>query len=99
VTKSGIMLGLGESADEVREVLRDLRGAGVAAVTLGQYLRPTLRHLPVERYLEPKEFEAFGEQARGLGFSSVASGPLVRSSYCAESTYDDMETRSDVPLR
>ena len=99
VTKSGIMLGLGESADEVRQVLRDLRGAGVAAVTLGQYLRPTLRHLPVERYLEPEEFEAFGEDARALGFSSVASGPLVRSSYHAESTYENMENRSDVPVR
>jgi len=93
VTKSGIMLGLGESADEVRDVLRDLRAAGVAAVTLGQYLRPTLRHLPVARYLEPHEFETFGECARELGFSSVASGPLVRSSYHAESI------RSDVPLR
>ncbi len=84
IGKSGIMLGLGERPDEVLEVLRDLRGCGVDAVTLGQYLRPTLRHLPVDRYLDPEEFEAYGDEAKALGFRYVASGPLVRSSFHAE---------------
>jgi len=83
-TKSGLMLGLGEAPDEVRAALRDLRAAGVALLTLGQYLRPSPAHLPVERYLPPEEFEAFGDEARALGFEEVAAGPLVRSSYRAE---------------
>jgi lipoic acid synthetase len=65
-------------------VLRDLRGAGVDCLTLGQYLRPTLRHLPVERYLEPGEFAELGDAARALGFRRVDSGPLVRSSFEAD---------------
>ncbi len=84
IGKSGIMLGLGERPDEVLEVLRDLRGCGVDAVTLGQYLRPTLRHLPVDRYLDPEEFEAYGDEAKAMGFRYVASGSLVRSSFHAE---------------
>jgi lipoyl synthase len=77
------MLGLGETHDEVVETLRDLRSAGVDAVTIGQYLRPTMRHLPVNTFVHPsvfKEYESIGED---LGFSFVASGPFIRSSYNA----------------
>ncbi|HET6303969.1 MAG TPA: lipoyl synthase [Myxococcota bacterium] len=86
VVKSGLMLGLGETRGEVDEALARLRSAGVDAVTLGQYLRPTREHLPVERYLEPAEFDQLAEAGRRLGFAHVASGPLVRSSYNAEET-------------
>jgi lipoic acid synthetase len=82
-TKSSLLLGLGEEDAEIEACLRDLREAGVSAVTLGQYLRPTARHLSVVRYVPPAEFDAWGRTARGLGFESVASGPLVRSSYRA----------------
>ncbi len=82
--KSGLMLGLGETLDEVREALRDLRAAGVVALTLGQYLPPSARAVPVARYVPPETFDALGREARELGFSYVASGPLVRSSYHAE---------------
>lgn len=83
LTKAGLMLGLGEEIDEVRDVLRDLRTAGCDIVTLGQYLRPTARHLPVERYLDPAEFDDLGREALGMGFRHVEAGPLVRSSYHA----------------
>ncbi len=83
-TKSGLMLGLGEERHEVEEVLRDLREHDCDMLTLGQYLQPSRHHLPVARYWEPAEFDALGEYARALGFSSVASGPLVRSSYHAD---------------
>ena len=83
LTKAGLMLGLGEEIDEVLTVLRDLRAAGCDIITLGQYLRPTAKHLPVERYLDPSEFEDLGRQALSLGFRHVESGPLVRSSYHA----------------
>jgi lipoyl synthase len=82
-TKSGLMLGLGETLDEVLDVCADLRSIGVEMITIGQYLQPTPNHLPVERYLPPEEFDAIGELVRGLGFSLVASGPFVRSSYHA----------------
>jgi lipoic acid synthetase len=82
-TKSSLMVGLGEDRDEVIETLRDLRGAGVRLVTLGQYLRPTLRHFPVARYWTPAEFEDLEREARAMGFDFVASGPKVRSSYRA----------------
>jgi len=82
-TKSGLMLGLGETLEEVLEVCADLRGVGCEMITLGQYLQPTLDHLPVERYLPPSEFDEIGRLVRGLGFSMVASGPFVRSSYHA----------------
>jgi lipoic acid synthetase len=82
-TKSGLMLGLGETADEVLEVAADLRGVGVEMLTIGQYLQPTPAHLPVERFVPPEEFDAIGEQCRRLGYSLVASGPFVRSSYHA----------------
>jgi lipoic acid synthetase len=82
-TKSGIMVGLGESPDEVEAVLRDLRGAGVAIVTIGQYLRPSPRHIEVAEFVPPETFERYAATARGLGFTGVASGPFVRSSYHA----------------
>lgn len=82
-TKSGLMLGLGETRDELFDTLADLLDAGCEMLTLGQYLRPSLDHLPVVRYLEPEEFEALGEAARSMGFRQVASGPFVRSSYHA----------------
>jgi lipoic acid synthetase len=84
VTKSGIMLGLGEEADEVRATMADLRAAGVQLLTLGQYLRPSPLHLPVVRYVPPAEFEAFAADGRALGFRHVEAGPLVRSSYHAK---------------
>ena len=83
-TKSGIMLGLGEQIDEVKEVLRDLRAHDVNMLTLGQYLQPSRYHLPVSRYVTPEEFEQLGEYARSIGFDNVASGPMVRSSYHAD---------------
>ena len=82
-TKSGLMLGLGETREELLEVCADLRSVGCDMLTLGQYLQPTLDHLPVERYVPPEEFDEIGEQVRKLGFSMVASGPFVRSSYHA----------------
>ncbi|MFN0053654.1 MAG: lipoyl synthase [Planctomycetales bacterium] len=82
-TKSGLMLGLGETIDELFETLADLRSVGCEILTLGQYLQPTPAHLPVERYVPPEEFDRLGEMARGLGFALVASGPFVRSSYHA----------------
>jgi lipoic acid synthetase len=83
-TKSGLMLGLGEERHEVEQVLRDLRAHGCDMLTVGQYLQPSRHHLPVKRFWEPGEFESIGDYARGLGFTSVASGPLVRSSYHAD---------------
>ncbi|MEW6648029.1 MAG: lipoyl synthase [Pseudomonadota bacterium] len=83
-TKSGLMLGLGESNDEIIEVLQDLRAHGCTHLTLGQYLQPSPHHLPVQRYVPPDEFKQLGDIARGLGFRNVASGPMVRSSYQAE---------------
>ncbi|HQQ62288.1 MAG TPA: lipoyl synthase [Pseudomonadales bacterium] len=83
-TKSGLMLGLGESMDEVVGVLRDLRSHGVAMLTLGQYLQPSKAHLPVQRFVSPEEFSDLAGIARELGFSQIASGPMVRSSYHAD---------------
>ncbi len=82
--KSALMLGLGEGFDEVVAVLRDLRQAGVARVALGQYLRPTRYHLPVQEYVTPETFAAYAREAQALGFAWVKSGPMVRSSYHAE---------------
>jgi lipoic acid synthetase len=84
LTKSSLMLGVGETMAEVDECLRDLRVAGVDIVTLGQYLRPTPNHLAVERYVTPEEFQALRARALELGFLECVSGPLVRSSYRAE---------------
>lgn len=83
-TKSGMMLGLGEREEEVLEAMRDLREANCDILTLGQYLQPTLKHLPVEGFVTPEQFAAYGEQARAMGFVHVASGPMVRSSYHAD---------------
>jgi lipoic acid synthetase len=83
LTKAGLMLGLGETEDELIRVLKDLRAVGCDVLTLGQYLRPSAAHLPVERYVPPEEFAALGSHARELGFGHVESGPLVRSSYHA----------------
>ena len=82
-TKSGIMLGLGETEREVLALMDDLRAAEVDFITLGQYLRPTPKHAPVARYVEPEAFEAYGEAARAKGFLCVASSPLTRSSHHA----------------
>jgi len=84
LTKSSLMLGLGETQAEVEETLDDLRAAGVDIVTLGQYLRPTLNHLPIERFVTPEEFDTLRERALARGFLECVSGPLVRSSYRAE---------------
>jgi lipoic acid synthetase len=84
VTKSGLMLGLGENEAELRETLEDLRRVGCSILTLGQYLQPGKNHLPVEKYYNPVEFVAWRNEALGLGFRHVVAGPLVRSSYHAE---------------
>lgn len=83
-TKSGLMLGLGETIDEVKQVLADLRSHDVDMLTLGQYLQPSKHHLPVARFVTPEEFDELGDYARELGFTNVASGPMVRSSYHAD---------------
>jgi len=84
LTKSGFMVGLGETHAELFQVMRDLRANGCDIVTIGQYLRPTKDHLPIERYYEPAEYQAFRDLGRELGFMHVEAGPLVRSSYHAE---------------
>ena len=84
LTKSGVMAGLGESEEEVQSVLRDLRSAGTDVATIGQYLQPTRRNLPVAAFLEPRQFERYREYGLSLGFRMVFSGPLVRSSYMAD---------------
>jgi lipoic acid synthetase len=83
VTKSGIMLGLGEEENEIFQAMDDLREANVSVLTMGQYLRPSPQHLPVVEYISPETFNLYGEIARNKGFTHVASGPLVRSSYHA----------------
>ncbi len=88
VTKTGLMLGLGESESEVLDVVRELAAAGVSIVTLGQYLRPTRKHLPVERFLHPDEFRALKEKGEALGIAHVEAGPLVRSSYAADRQFE-----------
>jgi len=84
LTKSGVMVGLGETAAEVRELLRDIRAAGTDVATIGQYLQPTRRNLPVAEYVEPEQFDAYREFGLSIGFKMVFSGPLVRSSYMAD---------------
>jgi lipoic acid synthetase len=84
VTKSGLMLGLGETAEELLDVFADLRAAGCDTLTLGQYLAPTLKHIPVVRYVPVEEFDALAALARKLGFKKVVAGPFVRSSYHAD---------------
>jgi lipoic acid synthetase len=89
-TKSGLMLGLGETREELLDVFADLLDHGVDYLTLGQYLQPTLDSLPVDRYVPPEEFDELGAIARSLGFKKVASGPLVRSSYHARDMAEDV---------
>jgi lipoic acid synthetase len=84
MTKSGIIVGLGEENGEVVDTMRDLRAAGVDVVTIGQYLQPSAKHAPIDRWVHPDEFRWFREQGEALGFGSVFSGPLVRSSYRAD---------------
>ena len=97
LTKSGMMVGLGETEEEIFQVLSDLRAAGVDLVTIGQYLRPSERHLPVERYYPPEEFAPFVEKGRELGFRHVEAGPLVRSSYHANKQVDAAPPLKETP--
>ncbi len=83
-TKSGLMLGLGETIDEIKQTLQDLRDHQVEMLTLGQYLQPSRHHMPVARYVTPKEFDELRIFAESIGFTHAASGPLVRSSYHAD---------------
>jgi lipoic acid synthetase len=85
--KSGLMLGLGETQDEVIEVMRDLRDHRVDILTLGQYLRPSAKHLPIVRYVPPVEFDEYRHAGMGMGFAHVEAGPLVRSSYHADDSH------------
>ncbi len=87
VTKSGMMLGLGETRQQIKETLSDLRSAGVRFLTLGQYLQPSASHLPVASYITPETFDSWAAKALDMGFSQVAAGPLVRSSYKAREMY------------
>tara|TARA_Y100000758_G_scaffold223435_1_gene161367 strand:+ start:1738 stop:2568 length:831 start_codon:yes stop_codon:yes gene_type:complete len=89
-TKSGLMLGLGETVEEVLEVCADLRSVGCEMITIGQYLQPSPEHLPVERYVPPEEFDEIGRLVRTIGFGMVASGPFVRSSYHAGEMADEL---------
>jgi len=86
-TKSGLMVGLGETREELAQAMRDLRAVGVDILTIGQYLQPTPKHAPVERYVPPAEFEEIAAEAKAMGFLAVASGPFVRSSYNAAEVY------------
>jgi lipoic acid synthetase len=91
VTKSGLMVGLGETVDEVLDVMRDLRGVDVDILTIGQYLQPTKAHVPIARYYTPEEFDAFRRQGEEMGFKWVESAPLVRSSYHAEAQVECLD--------
>jgi len=99
VTKSSIMVGIGETDDEIVETMRDLRGAGVQVLTLGQYLRPTPKHAPVDRFVEPSRFDAFAAEGRAMGFAFVAAGPLVRSSYKAAEVFVASSLRRPGPAQ
>jgi lipoic acid synthetase len=94
-TKSGLMVGLGETDEEMVSLMRDLRAHDVDMLTIGQYLQPTAHHLPVLRYVEPAVFDAFALKARELGFSHAACGPLVRSSYHAEIFFAEAKKIND----
>ena len=96
VTKAGLMLGIGETTDELFDVFADLRAIGCDVLTLGQYLAPTLKHIPVARFVPPDEFDAIAEKARLLGFRRVVAGPYVRSSYHAD---EMLPTTEGVPHR
>lgn len=91
-TKSGLMVGMGEDRREILDCLRDLRRVSCEIVTIGQYLAPSLEHVPVARYVPPDEFEELRQEALALGFCGVASGPFVRSSYCAEQVFQNAQS-------
>lgn len=91
ITKSGLMLGLGETIEEVKEVMRDLFAVGVDFITLGQYLQPSKDHFDLVDYITPEQFDALGDYAKEIGFKGVASAPLVRSSYYAKDLYDGLK--------
>ncbi|MGA3024777.1 MAG: lipoyl synthase [Bryobacteraceae bacterium] len=95
LTKSGLMVGLGERPDQVEELMGDLLGAGVDVVTIGQYLQPTRRNLPVSEYVRPEQFEAYRQYGLSLGFRAVFSGPFVRSSYMADKVNDQASRALD----
>lgn len=98
VVKSGIMLGLGETEDELSETFADLLSVGCELLTLGQYLRPTREHIPVARYVPPEEFKRFDLQARAMGFQGVAAGPMVRSSYRADELFVQARRTEKAPM-
>ncbi|HEX6507641.1 MAG TPA: lipoyl synthase [Chloroflexota bacterium] len=95
LTKSGLMVGIGESHEEVVATMRDLRGAGVDILTIGQYLRPTAKHIAIDRYYHPEEFAQLRDDGFAVGFSHVESGPLVRSSYHAHEQSDSLRARRE----
>lgn len=94
-TKSGLMLGIGETIDQVKDVLRDLKAHDCDMITLGQYLQPSLSHLPVDRYVHPDEFDELAEFGNDLGFMHVASGPMVRSSYHADVQAHEAQNKAE----
>jgi lipoic acid synthetase len=87
VTKSGLMAGLGETSEEVERTMQEVRQAGVRLFTIGQYLQPTARHIPVAAYITPEQFEQYKKTGHEVGFDHIESGPLVRSSYMAEKSF------------
>lgn len=93
ITKTGIMVGLGESEEEVVELMRDVRACGVRLLTIGQYLQPTKSHIPVVEYVTPEQFAKYRQIGMDMGFDNVESGPLVRSSYMAERTFIDSKIK------
>lgn len=97
-TKSGLMVGLGETKEEVLQVMDDLRSAEVDFITIGQYLQPTPRHHPVDRFVTPDEFEYYARQAKARGFLMVSSSPLTRSSYHADSDFEQMKANREAKL-
>ncbi|MEQ8711157.1 MAG: lipoyl synthase [Rhodospirillales bacterium] len=97
-TKSGLMVGLGESQDEVTQVMDDLSSAGVDFLTIGQYLQPTRKHAPIDRFVTPDEFEDYAQIARGKGFLMVSASPLTRSSYHADSDFAEMRAAREAKL-
>ena len=90
-TKSGIMVGLGETRDEILQVMDDLKSADVDFLTIGQYLQPSVRHFPLDRYYKPKEFDELGAIAKAKGFLLVSSSPLTRSSYHADEDFAKLQ--------
>jgi lipoic acid synthetase len=100
ITKSNLILGLGETREEISQALVDLRGAGCDLITITQYLRPTMKHHPVERWVKPEEFVELAQEATEIGFPGVMSGPLVRSSYRAGRLYKQaMESRANSGMK